>query len=91
MSYRDGHPAQRDEETVWIEVEVFHTTDKAILIDEGPGAQTKWVAKSQVKDWSADPNRDRLEDLERRDKVKIEVSAWYFNTAGLDAWHCEKP
>ena len=82
----------RDEqETVWLEIEVFHTTEKAILIDEGPGAMEKWLAKSQVKDFSVEPRRDRIEDFERGDRAKVEVPVWYVEKHGFDDWVTETP
>ena len=80
-----------NEETVWLSIEVFHTTEKGILVNEGPGADTKWLAKSQVKGFTFTPHRDRLEDLERRDTGKVEVPAWYVERNGFDDYVTEAP
>lgn len=75
--------------TVWIEVEIVHTTERALCVREE--VHSTWVPISQVKDWNSMPHRDRLADLERRDRVKLELPEWLVTREELDDLVVEGP
>lgn len=72
-----------EQETAWVEVEIFTTSEAALCVEEHP--QSIWIPKSQVVDFSIEGHKDTLDALERRDRVKLELPVWLIEKKGLDA------
>lgn len=70
-------------ETLWIEFELAAQTDRALCVREA-GMVSTWVPKSQVQDFQPDGPKERLEDFERGDTLKIELPAWLVQREELD-------
>lgn len=72
----------REQETVWIEFPLVHQTPAALCVREE--VHSTWVPKSQVLDFVKAHGKDRLEDFERNDVMKIEIPEWLAEKQELD-------
>lgn len=72
----------------WIEIEILHTTERAVLIQQHPDV---WIPLSLIWTVEEPGSKKRIEDFDLRDRIKVEVPTWFIEKCDLDGLVVENP